>query len=251
MYKPTFSPTPLPAFDNLTEPSLPEHFSLLAWNLHKEDFSRYIDHSIEHLIDIEQPHLLSLQEAAIQFEQPKFFNLPFVMAPNIQSSNKQFGVLTASPHHNSAQHQCLTHSRELGFTTRKAALITEHALENGQILTHVNIHAINFMPHMYFKRELHLLWYLLSHKTGPMIISGDFNTWSNNRLRTLLQATAQLQLQQVTYPDHRAIKTMMRKPLDHIFYRGLNLTSSEALSVPHISDHNPLIARFQQLPYGL
>ena len=248
MYRPTFSPTPHPTLVKANHQSLPECFTLLAWNLHKEDFSHHINRPIETLINIEPPHLLSLQEAAIQFHQPKFFNMPFLMAPNIQNNNKQFGVLTASQHHSSPQHQCLTRTRELGFATHKTALITEHNLENGQILTHINIHAINFMPHIFFKKELSLLWHHLSKKTGPMIISGDFNTWNKTRMKTLLIATSQLQLQHVTYPDHRAIKTILRQPLDHIFYRDLILLSSEALSVPHISDHNPLIAKFRQMP---
>ncbi len=248
MYRPTFSPIPHPVSAKAKDLCLPDCFTLLAWNLHKEDFSHYIHRPIENLINIEPPHLLSLQEAAIQLQQPRFFNMPFVMAPNIQNNNKQFGVLTASQHHCSTQHQCLTRSRELGFTTHKTALITEHNLANGQTLTHVNIHAINFMPHIFFKKELSLLWRHLSQKTGPMIISGDFNTWNKTRMKTLLQATSQLKLHQATYPDHGAIKTMLRQPLDHIFYRDLRLVTSEALSVPHISDHNPLIVKFQSMP---
>jgi endonuclease/exonuclease/phosphatase (EEP) superfamily protein YafD len=210
------------------------------------DFSHYIHRPIESLIEINPPHLLSLQEAAVQTQQPKFFNMPFVMAPNIQDHHKHFGVLTASQHHCNPQHQCLTRTRELGFTTYKTALITEHKLANGQILTHVNIHAINFVPHMFFKKELRLLWNHLSHRDGPMIISGDFNTWNQTRLKTLLQATTQLQLEPVTYADSRAIKTMLRQPLDHIFYRGLTLVTSEVIAIPQISDHNPLIATFRQ-----
>ncbi|MGM0541766.1 MAG: endonuclease/exonuclease/phosphatase family protein [Pseudomonadota bacterium] len=248
MYIPTYSPIPQETIANTSSHSLPDRFTLLTWNLQKVDFSHYINRPIENLIDIESPHLLSLQEAAIQVQQPRFFNLPFVMAPNIQNYNKHFGVLTASQHHCTAQHQCLTRTRELGFTTHKTALITEHNLANGQILTHVNIHAINFVPHMYFKKELNLLWNHLSHRNGPMIISGDFNTWNQTRLKTLLQVTSQLQLHPVSYPDNRAIKTMLRQPLDHIFYRGLKLIKSEALSIPRISDHNPLIAQFQQMP---
>ena len=251
MYLPTFSPIPQQDQSKTSRYCLPECFTLLTWNLHKVDFSHYIHRPISTLIDIEPPHLLSLQEAAIQSQQPKFFNLPFVMAPNIQRQHKHFGVLTASHHHCTAQHQCLTRSRELGFATHKTALITEHNLANGQILTHVNIHAINFVPHMIFKKELSLLWTNLAHRNGPMIISGDFNTWNQTRLKTLLQATSQLQLKAVTYPDSRAIKTMLRQPLDHIFYRDLTLVTSEVLSIPQISDHNPLIATFRQNPTEL
>ena len=89
---------------------------------------------------------------------------------------------------------------------------------------------------------------MLLHKiepiSGPMIFSGDFNTWNKTRLRTLQTITQQLDLTMVEYPDIRPIKTLNRQPLDHIFYRGLQLKKSRAISVPHISDHNPIIAEF-------
>jgi len=128
--------------------------------------------------------------------------------------------------------------------THKTAIITEHLLSNNQILTHLNIHAINFVPHLLFKKELASLWDKIRHISGPLIISGDFNTWNRTRLRTLTAATNQLNLTQVEFPDPRPIKTLNRQHLDYIFYRDLTLKEAQALSVPDISDHNPLIARF-------
>ena len=224
--------------------ALPECFTLLTWNLQKVDFSHHIHRPIENLLDIENVHLLSLQEAAVKHQQNRFFNLPFFMAPNIETQNTFYGVVTASDYKQSAHHQCLTQSRELGWMTHKTAIITQHLLADGQTLTHVNIHAINFVPNKTFKTELRLLWNNVTHTQGPLIVSGDFNTWNKTRLLTLLNATNQLNLSKVTYPDSRAIKTLNRQPLDYIFYRGLTLRDSKALSVPDISDHNPLLASF-------
>ena len=224
--------------------ALPECFTLLTWNLQKVDFSHHIHRSIESLLNIDKVHLLSLQEAAVKHQQNRFFNLPFFMAPNIETKQTLFGVVTASDFKQSAHHQYLTQSRELGWMTHKTAIITKHLLANGQTLTHVNIHAINFVPNKTFKTELRLLWNNILHTQGPLIVSGDFNTWNQTRLLTLLNATNQLNLSQVTFTDSHAIKTLNRQALDYIFYRGLILRDSKALIVPDISDHNPLLASF-------
>jgi len=242
MYKPKL--TPLGSSIPTPEDSLPETFTLLAWNLQKVDFAHFIFRPIEELIDVTRPHLLSLQEAYTRAMQNRFFSFPFVMAPNIQTKKGYYGVITATPFPIKPYQQCLTRSREIGLTTHKTALITHHTLSNGQTLTHVNIHAINFVGTRTFKKELNLLWRFITEQSGPMIISGDFNTWNKQRLKHLYTATERLNLKAVTFPDVKPIKTLLRQPLDHIFYRELTLKNAQALSVPHISDHNPLIATF-------
>lgn len=243
MYKPKL--TPISVNPETQRNALPNCFTLLVWNLQKTDFSHYLHRPIEELISTPIPHLLSLQEAATQCSQTRFFNFPFVMAPNIQTSKSHFGVVTASAHQIKPYRQCLTQSREIGLATHKTALITHHPLNNGQVLIHVNIHAINFVRNQVFNQELQHLWSFLSHQSGPMIISGDFNTWNKTRLKVLQQATRKLNLKAVNFPDTQPIKTLLRQPLDHIFYRELNLKNALALNIPNISDHNPLIATFK------
>ncbi len=247
MYKPKQSPIS----QQTSSQPLPNTFSLLTWNLQKVDFLHHAHRPIEKLLNIPSTHLLSLQEVVIQSQQNRFFNLPFLMAPNIETSSKIYGVLTASNYQQHTQHQYLTKNRELGFVTHKTALITQHKLSNKETLTHLNIHAINFVPHAIFKQELLLIWNKIEHINGPLIISGDFNTWNKARLHSLLKAVRRLRLKMVKFPDIRPIKTLNKQPLDHIFYRGLSLKSATALSVPHISDHNPILATFQlkKLPF--
>ncbi len=240
MYRPKHSPLS----NQLAEAKLPDPFSLICWNLHKEDFSTFHPRNIEQLLNIEEMHILSLQEARINENQGTFFGLPFSMAPNIETPNNVYGALTASAYQHHTYHQFLTTSRELGFATHKPAIITQHPLNDGQILTHVNIHAINFVPHYVFKKELQLLIHKIEELEGPLIISGDFNTWNKARVTTLAKTVNKLGLTKVDYPDIRPIKTLNRQPLDHIFYRNLTLKNSRAITVPHISDHNPIIAEF-------
>lgn len=239
MYKPKRSPI---SYTNQHAP-LPNRFTLLCWNLQKLNCSQYQNHTIEQLLNIDEVHILSLQEASISTHQLLFFGHPFVMAPNIETRKRIHGVLTASAYKLSSNYQFLTKNRELGFATHKPAVITQHPLSNSQVLTHVNIHAINFVPHFIFRKEMNLIWHKVKSFNGPMIVSGDFNTWNRARLNSLLQATKQLNLTMVEFPDNKPIKTLNRKPLDHIFYRGLTLIQAQAMAVP-ISDHNPLIAEF-------
>lgn len=240
MYRPKH--TPVRPLDS-TSP-LPEEFSVISWNLQKVDFSGSQLQTIEQLLHIEEMHILSLQEARVNEHQNRFFGHPFSMAPNIETPKNTYGVVTASAYEHSTYQQFLTTSRELGFATHKPAIITRHNMNNGDCLTHVNIHAINFVPHHVFKKELQLLWNKIESIEGPLIISGDFNTWNRTRVKTLQTATQRLNLNKVDYPDVRPIKTLNRQPLDHIFYRNLTLKDCRVISVPHISDHNPIIARF-------
>lgn len=242
MYKPKLTPISS-TLTNLG--ALPNPFRLIAWNCHKVDFTSHHHQPIESLLNIPSPQLLSLQEAALTPEQPHFFQLSYIMTPNIQTHKKLYGVLTASTHHFYPVRQQLTQCRELGCLTYKASLITLHPLSNGEMLTHLNIHAINFVPHLLFQREIESLWHLLKHQTGPMILSGDFNTWNKKRVQTLFKIVNALALTQATYPDHRPIKTLNRQPLDYIFYRGLKINATQAMRVPNISDHNPLIVDFE------
>ena len=242
MYKPKL--TPLSLHPVAPSQSLPGTFTLLVWNLQKHDFSHFLLRPIEQMINIPAPHLLSLQEASTRPLQNSFFNFPFVMAPNIQTAKFHYGVLTASSLIIKPYQQCLTSAKEIGLATHKTALITHHPLANGATLIHVNIHAINFVKNKTFNKELKYLLSFLLPQTGPMIVSGDFNTWNKARLRLLEIAIHKLNLKAVVFPDKRPIKTLLRQPLDHIFYRELTLTNAHAINVPHISDHNPLVATF-------
>lgn len=245
MYKPKSTPVSLVDGSDTLDENLPNPFRLLTWNLHKTDFSHFIHRPIEALLPIDPPDLLSFQEAATHNQQSLFFNQPFVMAPNIETRHNYYGVLTASHAVMWGRNQCLTRHRELGYTTHKTALITEHPLSNGQRLTHINIHAINFVPNRWFQQELSQLWQWIRHTPGPMIISGDFNTWNRKRVTMLEKAVAELGLTQVTYPDKSPIRTLNRQLLDYVFYRGLRVVSARAFHVTDISDHNPLEVVFQ------
>ncbi|MFM5687559.1 hypothetical protein ACET70_22510, partial [Aeromonas caviae] len=70
----------------------------------------------------------------------------------------------------------------------------------------------------------------------------DFNTWSDKRQFWLNKLVDELGLQEaVPVPDLR--RTAFGRPLDHLYYRNLDLVEVSSPATDS-SDHNPIIARF-------
>ncbi|MGL9734617.1 MAG: endonuclease/exonuclease/phosphatase family protein, partial [Symbiopectobacterium sp.] len=78
---------------------------------------------------------------------------------------------------------------------------------------------------------------------GPVIMAGDFNTWSRQRIDALYQFASEIALREVRFIDDQRRRTFGR-PLDFVFYRGLHVMQSSVL-VTQASDHNPLLVEFQ------
>ena len=90
-----------------------------------------------------------------------------------------------------------------------------------------------------FETQVKALEPLLNRHIGPLIVAGDFNTWSNNRSRSLNEFMAKHQLLPVTFePDQRT--QFWNLPLDHVYLRDLDLVEASTIEVQS-SDHNPLL----------
>ncbi len=224
-------------------------FSLLCWNVQKstqkEAFSIYL-HTLNQHYDLD---LLMLQEAKVNLQSKLDLKAySYVLAPNIQTKKALFGVLTAAKSHYHHHQAYTTHAQELLYTTHKSALYTQHILPNEEVLLAVNIHAINFMPNVYFKKELDRLFQTIYEHKGPLLVAGDFNTWNKKRISYLQGFAEKLNLNFVDFNDAHHIKTMLQYKLDHILYRGLELTHAKALNSGKLSDHNPLYVQFELKP---
>lgn len=240
MYQPKHSPIS----QNAEQKVLPKTFSILCWNIQKTDFSNLSPHQLQQQLNLQAMHIFVLQEARIRNNQNRCLNLAFKMSPNLQTKQNVYGTITASAFQQVMQQQLITLNKELGFATHKSAMVSKFKIANGDILTLVNIHAINFVPHFIFYKELKQLFQSLENISGPMIFAGDFNTWSKRRIKTLNSFMESLGLIQAQVNDTKHIKTLNRQPLDHIFYRGLKIMQAKAIAVPSISDHNPIYAEF-------
>lgn len=140
------------------------------------------------------------------------------------------------------------HHREPLLRTGKTALVTEYRIAGSDLtLLVANIHAINFtVDTRAFRAQLAAVAALLAGHEGPVILSGDLNTWREERRQILHDIAGWLSLHEVMFAGPR--KQFGKFPLDHVFYRGLELLANDVPPVAS-SDHNPLLATFR-LPGG-
>ncbi len=236
-----------PVHYNRTSKRLSGTFTLLSWNMNKRTLDKHASHYSKKLFDEESVDIIALQEAKAALDVHMLYTFPSVMSPNIQTSKSLFGVQTASNHSFKAYQQHLTDTRESFFATRKSALVTLHYFEDGTHATVVNIHAINFVMHGQYHKELLRIAEHIKDMEGPMIFCGDFNSWNKKRYETMMKFVKDLGLEQVLFDSSKHIKSFNSQPLDHIFYRGLSIVSQKVLDIPTVSDHNPLIVKFKRI----
>jgi len=141
--------------------------------------------------------------------------------------------------------QCNLVNMEPWIRTPKATMIIEYGLSGtDQTLLVVNAHAVNFTIGIrHFRRQIQQMESVLSEHSGPILLSGDFNTWRGKRFEILNQVAASLGLEMLDYDeDYR--KRLFGHPLDHIYVRGLQVIEATTYRVDS-SDHNPMSVRLR------
>lgn len=187
-----------------------------------------------------EPHLVTLQEAALNTDawsqvgadQYRSF------APGYLTRRSLTGVMTIS----SAEPlmQCNLKSIEPWLRSPKATIVTEYGLTGtSETLLVVNIHAVNFtFGTSDFRQQIEQMQSVVAAHQGPILLSGDFNTWGWRRARILQEMTEILQLELLDFEvDHR--KRVFGKVLDRIYTRGLEVVESTTQDLES-SDHNPM-----------
>lgn len=113
-----------------------------------------------------------------------------------------------------------------------------------QSLLVINTHAINFVTTQEFDHELWRLAQVIEKHSGPIIWAGDFNTWSMGRIDHLYMTAEDMGLTAVPFAE-AARAHFFGLALDHAFYRGFQLVSSDRLDTISSSDHIPLRFRLR------
>ena len=228
---------------------------VLNWNIAKRNYTKDWISDFLKIIDQHQPDLIFLQEARLGMEAEQvveLLHMSWSFAPNFIDTHHQAyaGVLTAAKINPISRRSIITKHHEPILKTPKASLITEYPLSNGgDTLMTINSHLINFVDLNKFKTQLHELEFALSTHHGPLIFSGDFNTWSRKRAALLEVVATRLGLAPVDFapPETKKIKRfLLSPPLDYIFYRGLREKKASAKVLGDISssDHKPMLAEF-------
>lgn len=230
----------------LMEATLPETFELVVWNIYKQQRPELLpelaeiasrtdvlvlqevvnDRAFQQLVS--NVGLLSQQTVAFKTWRDDIYNATGV------------STLARIP----ARWSCGWWAAEPWLPVPKTGLLTVYPLASGDDLWLVNLHAINFTLGVNdYQQQLNQIKALLKRHSGPIIVSGDFNSWREKRHDAIQQLQKELALKAVNWqPDERV--QFFGQPVDHILYRGLTLDSAN-IKATLASDHHPLRARFK------
>ncbi len=212
---------------------------LLNWNIQKQRNTDSADDLRDLAIDKD---LILIQEASLREETINGVDSTkhWSFAPGYRLDGEVTGVLTLSSI--KPLTQCSFVTLEPVLRTPKATSITEYALSDTDLtLAVVNMHVVNFSLGLKaFREQIENVHRVLETHTGPVILSGDFNTWRRQRMLILEQMTLDLGLRPVDFGDDQRVR-LMGNLLDHLYVRGLSTTEASTNAVI-TSDHNPMSA---------
>ena len=216
--------------------------NLLVWNIYKQNRDTWRSRLEQYA---QGKQLVLLQEASMTPQLKEWISKGQWFGSQVdafKAFDTTAGVLNLSL--DSPSKACAYTELEPWLRLPKSALYALYPLSNGQQLAVVNIHAVNFTYGTEeYHRQLKVLIDELSQHQGPVIVAGDFNSWSEERFAVMSKALTSLGLEEVDYqPDNRT-QFVTGLPLDHVFYRGLTLETAEA-PISDASDHNPILVTF-------
>ncbi|WP_064602296.1 endonuclease/exonuclease/phosphatase family protein [Photobacterium sp. J15] len=217
-------------------------FTVSVWNIYKqqkENWRNALDRFTK------GSELVLLQEASLNPDLQDYLDdseWKVRMANAFKFMNTPAGVMNLSSVN--AKKTCAYLAMEPWIRLPKSALISEFALSDGSTLAVVNLHGVNFVFGLEeYEEQLKSLKSVLDRHNGPIILAGDFNTWRQARMDVVNRFAESLGLRDVQLREDQRVK-ILGKPLDHIYYRGLDLVIAEAPKTD-ASDHNPIIASFR------
>ncbi|MBL0715277.1 MAG: endonuclease/exonuclease/phosphatase family protein [Desulfosarcina sp.] len=221
----------------------PEGFSLMNWNMLKgwrqgweKDFNRLGRGS--DVILLQEAYLTDELRQALRSAQMNWH-----LATAFRYRGIEAGVLTASEI--TPQVICMQRFKEPLLNTPKTSLFARFsiAFQRPRLMI-VNVHAINYTMDMDdYRRYWQELETILESHDGPLIVAGDFNSWSAQRFDIVVDTARRLGLQPVRFdPDRRT--RILGRVVDHVYYRGLVLLKASVYEVT-TSDHNPMRVDFK------
>jgi endonuclease/exonuclease/phosphatase (EEP) superfamily protein YafD len=237
-------PAQIPATRQQTG-GLRSDFRITTWNLNKFQHANW---QLDFKAVAEQSDLLLLQEAVerptlTQLLQQSHFSWQQIQAFKLEG--EAIGVLNAAAA--PALYNCSLRELEPVSRLPKSALLTLYPLEKSSYpLLVINVHGINFeLGIAAYRRQMGRLFALAKGYPGPVVLAGDFATWGNKRSHYLLNLAKQSDFSEaIPTPDLRVL--LVSEPVDHIFYRKLQLNSAGSKAT-NTSDHNLIWADFSAL----
>jgi endonuclease/exonuclease/phosphatase (EEP) superfamily protein YafD len=213
---------------------------VVVWNIHRNadagweaDLSRFASES----------DLVLLQEATLTGELRTALaraGRHFIHADAWALDDVASGVLTAST---AAPYEaCVQRVREPLITLPKSVMIAWYRIEGRtETLAVANVHAINFTLELgAYNDQLDAVAAVLASHRGPLILAGDFNTWSAIRVDSLLKVAERIGVVEVRASRGERSR-FLGMPADYLFVRGLTVDDAWVEDV-RSSDHVPIRA---------
>ena len=217
--------------------------SLLNWNIYKGQRANWAfdlkQFSHRHdLVTIQEAHLGDELEALLNKN-----NLHWAMNTAFHLRKRASGVMTASSVKAIAASGL--HQKEPWLRLPKATLISHYPVDGmKESLLVANIHGINFaLGTVAYRKQLNALYHEIKYHSGPVIVAGDFNSWSNARMCIVDELVVKLGLGEIMWDGHHHTTRLFGNTIDHVFYRGLKVLNQESWRVSS-SDHNPIRVGF-------
>ena len=227
----------------------PDRISILNWNVYKgrrdnwaTDFRRYSNR--HDVVTIQEAHLGEELESLLDAEHRHW-----TMNAAFNYQDRATGVMTASSI--KPVYTCGQHTIEPLIGTPKTSLISYYPVDGiDERLLVANVHGINFsLGVAAYNEQIEKLFELMRYHQGPIVLAGDFNTWSDKRMQIVETLAQRLSLSSLDYTSHNRT-SVFGKALDHVFYRGLEPLEHDTWHVTS-SDHNPTRASFRVKHYYL
>lgn len=223
-----------------------ETFTLLNWNVHKNNHSFSWLHDFHNILNDHAPDLITFQEYQTKskrsiLDQHKHYGYGFF--PNIEIQGKEYGLLSAATCSIDNFNPIYSEHLEPLIKTPKVSLFTQYCMKKNQKLTLINTHMINFVQTKKYLAQIKQLEKLCLGQE-ILILTGDFNTWNSKRMHLLRHMTKALGLEHVAFQTDHHKKSYLAHPLDHIFYKGITPHNQTILHEIKTSDHKPLLVKF-------
>ncbi|BCS97761.1 EEP domain-containing protein [Desulfoluna limicola] len=238
-------------------PTLSPTFSVVTWNVAKAGKSSVgeITNFIEALSsDLPSP-VIALQEATGEILDTLGRGAHFADSFHWWWSDTHSGVALLAPTAPIDARAIKVNRRELGCTTPKMGLAATYPISGHDAATQrllvVTLHGLNFeISPTGLSAQMKKIHTLISEFHGPVVVCGDFNTWSAERLAVVTMALPDFKEVPVNglRPGASQVVSFIggdaQLPIDRIFYRGL-VPAGPATAVPTpLSDHVPVMAQF-------
>jgi endonuclease/exonuclease/phosphatase (EEP) superfamily protein YafD len=226
----------------------PEQIKILVWNMQKGIMDSW-ENDYQQLS--KGKDILLLQEVLLDDNMGDVLEKHDDYSYHVAASFKDTwddhvvsGVATASMANPVASSYLRSFHREPVIATPKMAMIAEYSLAGtDKTLLTANIHAINFVSEEKHRHMLSELEAILTGHDGPMILAGDFNTWTVEKTNTLRQMVQRLGLSEVSFSDDDRTR-VFGNALDWVFSKGLSVAFAQVHGSITGSDHKPMEVAF-------